>query len=827
MNHRQPIGQTKGIGMRMAVVAPVALIVGALLALWMVDQAMTQPDGREAGGRPALFLANESLPPMNFMKHGEPTGIVIDLAEALAKRMHRSVEIRLMHWAEAQQLVLDGRADALLQINPNPERLRIYDFSEPLLTSEFTIFTSVDRLGVASMRDLRGLKVGVEKQGLPISLLQEDPQIIVEIIPNLIQGFKMLATGTVDAVVADRWVGSYVLAENNVRGVKLVEEPISRSHSAIAVKKGNENLLRDINAALAEMRRDGTYDRIIKSWQSKEVIFKTREQLRQQMLLIGIITGALVVALVAVAVLVREIRRRRRVEETLRESEAKYRNLFENMAEEVHFWQLVREEAGRIKTWRLVDANPPTLKTWGRASVDEIKGKTTDEIFGPGATEHYMPIVQKIMTEGVAHSFEDFFPHLDKHFRFTSVPLGEYFITTGADITRIKKAEEALRESEEKARNLIRYAPSAVYELDVKGTRFLSVNDAMCEFTGYSREELLAMSPISLMDESGRVVFRERIKRKLAGEKLEEGVEYQVPTKDGRLLVMAIHASSFAYRDGEPETVLVIAHDVTERKRAEEALRKAHDDLEKRIQERTSELSEAIQRLRAENIQRQRLEETLRESENQVRFFASQCLTAQETERKRVAGELHDSIAASLGAIRLRIDRAVEGMKQGTCGPEPLQEIASAVTVINNEVRRIMADLRPSILDDLGILAALNWFCREYQKTYSHISVESHIGMSEHEVPDSLKTPIFRISQEAMNNIAKHSRASLVNLYLGKVDAKIELMIKDDGEGFGLETRRKGMGLSTMKERSELSGGSFNLESAMGKGTVIRVSWPI
>ena len=91
-----------------------------------------------------------------------------------------------------------------------------------------------------------------------------------------------------------------------------------------------------------------------------------------------------------------------------------------------------------------MDANPPTLKTWGR-TLDEIKGKTTDEIFGPGATEHYMPVVQKIMTEGVPHFFEDYFPNLDKHFRFTSVPLGDYFITTGADITQHKRAEDELR----------------------------------------------------------------------------------------------------------------------------------------------------------------------------------------------------------------------------------------------------------------------------------------------------------------------------------------------------------------------------------------------
>ena len=229
-----------------------------------------------------MFLGNESLPPMNFMKDGKPTGIVVDLTEALAKHMHRPVEIRLTDWAHAQQLLLTGRADALLQINPNPERLKIYDFSEPLLTSEFTIFTSAERLGIHSVRDLRGLKVGVEKQGLPIFLLKEDPRIIVEIIPDFVQGFGMLATGALDAVIADRWVGSYVLAENKIRGVKLIEEPVSLSHSAIAVKKGNEDLLRDINSALAEIRRDGTYDRIIKSWRSREVVFKTRAQMRQQ-----------------------------------------------------------------------------------------------------------------------------------------------------------------------------------------------------------------------------------------------------------------------------------------------------------------------------------------------------------------------------------------------------------------------------------------------------------------------------------------------------------------------------------------------------------------
>ncbi len=137
-----------------------------------------------------------------------------------------------------------------------------------------------------------------------------------------------------------------------------------------------------------------------------------------------------------------DITARKGTEEALRASETKYRNLFMNMTEEVHFWKLVRDESGQIRTWTLVDANPPTLKTWGRNSVEEIRGKTTDEIFGPGAAEHYMPIVRKIMNERMPHSYEDYFPNLDKHFQFTTVPLGEYFITTGSDITAIKKAQE-------------------------------------------------------------------------------------------------------------------------------------------------------------------------------------------------------------------------------------------------------------------------------------------------------------------------------------------------------------------------------------------------
>ena len=149
------------------------------------------------------------------------------------------------------------------------------------------------------------------------------------------------------------------------------------------------------------------------------------------------------------------------------------------------------------------------------------------------------------------------------------------------------------------------------------------------------------------------------------------------------------------------------------------------------------------------------------------------------------------------------------------------------------EVRRIQMDLRPSILDDLGILATLEWFCREYQKIYSHIYIEKKINLQENDVSLPLKTAIYRVTQEAMNNIAKHSQADSVHLSLRKKGNTIELTIKDNGMGFDLkeilspESSKRGLGLNSMRERTELLGGTFEIESTKGRGTVIRALWPL
>ena len=369
-------------------------------------------------------------------------------------------------------------------------------------------------------------------------------------------------------------------------------------------------------------------------------------------------------------------------------------------------------------------------------------------------------------------------------FPFTDTDGSTLILEMGIDITKRKRAEEALRDASLYTRNLIEASLDPLVTISADG-KIMDVNSATEFTTGVPRDELIGtdfsdyFTEPEKAGEGYRRVFQEGFVR---------DYPLAIRHRSGRVTDVLYNATVYRNEAGAVQGVFAAARDITERKRAEEELRK---------------------------------------KENQIRFFASQCLTAHETERRRVAAELHDGIASSLAGIKFRFEKIAGEMKQGLGTPESMQELSSNLAQTLGEVRRIMADLRPSILDDLGIMPALNWFCREYEKTYSHISVEKQIGISEGEVPDSLKTVIFRISQEAMNNIAKHSKASLVNLSIQKVGERMELTIQDNGHGFQANGIAKGFGLSTMRERAELSGGTFAIQSTDGKGTIIRASWPV
>jgi PAS domain S-box-containing protein len=233
--------------------------------------------------------------------------------------------------------------------------------------------------------------------------------------------------------------------------------------------------------------------------------------------------------------------------------------------------------------------------------------------------------------------------------------------------------------------------------------------------------------------------------------------------------------------------------------------------------------------------ERKRAEEALQASENQLRQLSSQLMAAQENERKRIAAELHDGLQQFLTGIKFKVEVFLQEIRNSGIKAEtkPLEAVIPIIQESVREIRRIQTNLRPAILDDLGILAAISWFCREYEATYPGIHIEKKIDMQEDEVPEPLKMVIYRILQEALNNISKHSGAGLVHLSFRKTNGKMEMDIQDNGRGFDLqnafseETPLRGLGLASMRERAEHSGGSFSIKSMKGKGTHIRASWPL
>jgi len=237
-----------------------------------------------------------------------------------------------------------------------------------------------------------------------------------------------------------------------------------------------------------------------------------------------------------------------------------------------------------------------------------------------------------------------------------------------------------------------------------------------------------------------------------------------------------------------------------------------------------------------EDITKQKLaEEKLRRSEKDLRDLTAQLFKAKEDVCKYIAQELHDSIGQHLSSIKYIAEKAISQIHAGhtDMGCSSFNKLISTIQDTIDEVSRISMDLRPSILDDLGIIATISWFCREYQLIYPCLDLIKRIEIEESDVSFNVRIHLFRIIQESLNNVARHSKASRVQVGLVKTGDRVEMSISDNGVGFNIREKfyagqenRRGFGLISMKERANYSGGKFIIEAAKGEGTTIRASWP-
>jgi signal transduction histidine kinase len=209
-----------------------------------------------------------------------------------------------------------------------------------------------------------------------------------------------------------------------------------------------------------------------------------------------------------------------------------------------------------------------------------------------------------------------------------------------------------------------------------------------------------------------------------------------------------------------------------------------------------------------------------------------QLLNAQEQERQRIAADLHDALGPLLTLIRLELGRAAELVPgDDSSGLAPVIGRANRhVTQAFDELRRTVINLRPAMLDDLGILPTLRWLVREFELSGRGLHIRADLSVPELAVPPHLKITIFRICQEALNNIVRHARASHAVLALTVADDLLYLAIDDNG--CGLPERKQGLprpagGMAGIHWRAASSGGHCDITSVAGQGTQIRVAWPL
>jgi len=229
---------------------------------------------------------------------------------------------------------------------------------------------------------------------------------------------------------------------------------------------------------------------------------------------------------------------------------------------------------------------------------------------------------------------------------------------------------------------------------------------------------------------------------------------------------------------------------------------------------------------------RKTAEDALRESDERLRQLSSRILTAQETERKRIAHELHDELGGALAVLKLRTSFIEKNLPKNRvelkeAGRQSLDDIDRII----DSLARLSRDLSPSILEDIGLTPALRWLVDNFVKNY-RIELASEITDLDHLFPRNSQIMIYRIFQEALTNIGKHAKASKVSIRVREEGEAMAFFIEDDGRGFDLKAAaakgpsEKGLGLATMRERARMLGGSLDLSSEQGQGTRIILRIP-
>jgi two-component system CheB/CheR fusion protein len=394
-------------------------------------------------------------------------------------------------------------------------------------------------------------------------------------------------------------------------------------------------------------------------------------------------------------------------------------------------------------------------------------------------------------------------------------------VITFTDIQERKNAEEALRSREERLRLLVDSSLDyAIMTLDAQG-KFVSWNPAAENILGYSPAEIIGLPFHTIFTAEDRVADKPATELSTAERKGKAVDERWHVRKDGTRVYLSGVTVLMTDRSGK--SYAKIARDLTQEHNIKQELAKAHQGLEVRVRDRTEQLASANAQLRQEIIDHAR-------AEQQRLDLVRRIVGTQEEERRRISRELHDQLGQLLTAMRLRLESLTQEAQSDTVR-QSVQELMKGTKHLEAEIDFLAWELRPSMLDDLGLEPALESYVRQWSE-HAGIQATFHArGFDHRRLSWLLETNLYRIAQEALNNIAKHSQATNVEIVLEPREADVVLIVEDNGRGFNPDEEKtssaREIGLAGVRERAALMKGKVEIESAEGKGSAIFARIPL
>jgi two-component system sensor histidine kinase UhpB len=518
----------------------------------------------------------------------------------------------------------------------------------------------------------------------------------------------------------------------------------------------------------------------------------------------------------------------------LTESEGRYRQLFDNLNDAI----FITPAFSSVQDAKIVEANTEASLLLGY-DLDELRQFSLADLAPAANRPGLSAMIQRLQVEKhalyktVQVAKDGSQIPVEIHAHLVDLLGRPAIMSLVRNITERQQAENALLQSEARFRAIFDGAAIGMAVVDLEG-RFVAANPACQKDTGYPEAALIGKH-VSELSFPGDPDPELEMFAALATGKLDHyQIEKRFQGKEGQVIWGNLTVSLVRDPEGRPQFAIGMVEDITARKGAEDALRQAHAELERRVLERTTELALTNLDLQFEVEERRTAEAALRQSKEQLQALTSQLLDAQEAERRRISLELHDELGQALLLLKFKFSALFnKSEKKSQTLKKDYDLLLHDLDGIIENVRRLALDLSPSILEELGLSSALRFLLEQVGK-YSAINLSS----LDIDGIDGLFTPhtevnIYRIFQESLTNIVRHSQARKISIAIKRQGDKVFFTVEDDGSGFdvdkilGREASRRGLGLAAIQERLRIEGGEFKIQSQEGAGTRISFSLPI